>query len=219
IRPPRRGAHLFTRVSVMLATGNGRRPAGRRPGKGLGLTMKRTAPRTSSRSGQPPEGEGALDENGGRLDLRATAQLVDALIATGREEGYLTFDEVTRALATAPRIDRAVNGLLKRLSAEGIDIRDTDSHPPPTARGTPPPTEPPSKPSDERLSEAPPGESAKPAVDPIQAYLGKMGSLSLLTREGEVEFARRIERGRRRILWALAHSSVRMPELTDLIER
>ncbi len=156
-----------------------------------------------------------------RLELRATAQLVDALIAAGREDGCLTFDEVTRALGTAPRVDRAVNWLIKRLASEGIEIRETDEgyhRPEPRAlaseRSSVMPTE------EERLSEPPSGDSAAPpGVDPIQAYLGKMGTLSLLTREGEVEFARRIEKGRRRILWALAHSSVRMPELTDLIER
>lgn len=155
-----------------------------------------------------------------RVELKATAQLVDALVAAGRDEGCLTFDEVTRAMASAPRVDRAVNWLIKRLSAEGIEVRDeADGHRPEPRRAA---TERPSvMPSDEeRLSEAPASDSAAPpGLDPIQAYLGKMGTLSLLTREGEVEFARRIEKGRRRILWALAHSSVRMPELTDLIER
>jgi RNA polymerase primary sigma factor len=172
-----------------------------------------------------PGGDEELDEESAasRGELKATAQLVDALIATGRSEGYLTFDEVSRALGAAPRLDRGVNWLMKRLTSEGIEIRDNDyhEHHHPRARGSraaPPvsvnPTE------EERLSEAPSGDSAAPpGIDPIQAYLGKMGSLSLLTREGEVEFARRIEKGRRRILWALARSSVRMPELTDLIER
>ena len=186
--------------------------------------MNRTAQRRSlrsesSRSG-PPEADDELDERDVRLDVRATGQLIDALIATGRVEGYLTFDEVTRALATAPRVERAVNWLMKRLSAEGVEIRDSE---PPQSHGrrdhaseraSVMPSE------EERLSEPPSGESIPaPGADPIQAYLGKMGTLSLLTREGEVEFARRIEKGRRRILWALARSSVRMPELTDLIER
>jgi RNA polymerase primary sigma factor len=169
------------------------------------------------------------DEDGdereeGRRELKATAQLVDALIASAKMEGYLTFEEVSRALATAPRLDRAVNWLMKRLTAEGVEIRDTDDSPSPRrvhrAVASDPPAASVNPTEEERLSEAPPSDSAAPpGIDPIQAYLGKMGTLSLLTREGEVEFARRIEKGRIRILWALARSSVRMPELTDLIER
>jgi RNA polymerase primary sigma factor len=165
------------------------------------------------------DGEAETQESA-RLELRMTAQLVDALLATGRREGVLTFDEVTRALGTAPRVDRAVNYLLKRLHAEGIEIRDTDDRVEPRRHAAARTQRPSVNPSEEeRLSEAPSDSAAPPGIDPIQAYLGKMGTLSLLTREGEVEFARRIEKGRRRILWALARSSIRMPELTDLIER
>jgi len=163
----------------------------------------------------------ALDEETARAlserrDFKATDQLVDALMATGRIDGYLTFDDVARAAGTAPRMDRAVNVLMKRLPVEGIEIRD--EHDVPHRRSSDRPSVMPTE--EERLSEAPAAVSAPPpGVDPIQAYLGKMGSLSLLTREGEVEFARRIEGGRRKMLGALARSSIRMPELTDLIER
>ncbi|MCC6876595.1 MAG: sigma-70 family RNA polymerase sigma factor [Sandaracinaceae bacterium] len=152
---------------------------------------------------------------GQREELRATAKMVDALIATGRSDGYLAFDDVTRALGTSPRVDRAVNWLLKRLAAEGIELRDGDGMVP---HGRPRERHTSVIPNDERLSE-PPDDGASAGIDPVQAYLGKMGSLSLLTREGEVEFARRIEKGRNRILSALAHASIRMPELTELIER
>ncbi len=147
--------------------------------------------------------------------MRATDELVEALVASGRNDGYLTFDEVARAAGAAPRPDRAVNQLMKRLPLEGVEIRD--EHDAPHQRRSNRPSVMPTE--DERLSEAPRAPSTPPGVDPIQAYLGKMGSLSLLTREGEVEFARRIEKGRRNILRALAYSTIRMPEITDLIER
>ncbi|MGF1467671.1 MAG: sigma-70 family RNA polymerase sigma factor [Sandaracinaceae bacterium] len=150
-----------------------------------------------------------------RQELQATTELIEALVVTGRREGFLTFHEVSVALAGAPRLDRAVNWLMKRLPQEGLEIRNTPEPRRGEARASALPLE------EDRRSEPPLGEPAPtpPGVDPVQAYLGKMGSLSLLTREGEVEFARRIERGRQRILRALAHSSIRMPELTDLIDR
>ncbi len=152
-----------------------------------------------------------------RADLKATDQLVDALIASARGDGFVTFDDVARACASAPRADRAVNLVMKRLPLEGIEIRDHAEAP---HRRRAERVSAILDDDDAPLSEAPtPPSAAPPGVDPIQAYLGKMGSLSLLTREGEVEFARRIEQGRRRMLDALARSSIRMPELTDLIER
>ncbi len=179
--------------------------------------MTTTAGTGAEQTALPDEDEGD-DREACRRELRATAQMVDAVVAAGRSEGFLTFDEVTRALATAPRVDRAVNWLMKRLTSEGIEIRDSDEAPESRGAAGDRPSVMPTR--EERLSEAPSADTVAPAgLDPIQAYLGKMGTLSLLTREGEVEFARRIEKGRRRILWALAHSSVRMPELTDLIER
>lgn len=175
------------------------------------MTKRRTSRRAAA-------GDADRERDARRHALKATADVVEALIASARVDGHLTFDEVARALASAPRTDRAVNWLMKRLPLEGIEIRDEHtaarSERPRVASVPPPP------PDRKRLSEKPARASAAPAgIDPIQAYLGKMGSLSLLTREGEVEFARRIEAGRRRILNALARSSVRMPELTDLIER
>jgi RNA polymerase primary sigma factor len=53
--------------------------------------------------------------------------------------------------------------------------------------------------------------------DPLRMYLRRMGNVALLTREGEVEMARRIERGERRILSALESVELRLEELDALI--
>jgi RNA polymerase primary sigma factor len=50
-------------------------------------------------------------------------------------------------------------------------------------------------------------------------YLRKMGSVSLLTREGEVEIAKRIEDGERKMLQAVLNSSVAVEELLEIGER
>jgi RNA polymerase primary sigma factor len=52
--------------------------------------------------------------------------------------------------------------------------------------------------------------------DPVRMYLRKMGSVSLLTREGEVEIAKRIEQGERKILDAILNSPVAVREIVDL---
>ena len=52
--------------------------------------------------------------------------------------------------------------------------------------------------------------------DPVRMYLRKMGSVSLLTREGEVEIAKRIEQGEHMILGAILNSPVAVREIIDL---
>ncbi len=54
------------------------------------------------------------------------------------------------------------------------------------------------------------------ATDPVRLYLRKMGSVSLLRREGEVEIAKRIEDGQRRVLRAVLNSSVAIEEILDI---
>src|SRR6185436_3804796 len=55
--------------------------------------------------------------------------------------------------------------------------------------------------------------------DPVRMYLRKMGSVSLLTREGEVEIAKRIEDGERKMLQAVLNSSGAVEELLEIGER
>ncbi|HEU0033577.1 MAG TPA: RNA polymerase sigma factor RpoD [Kofleriaceae bacterium] len=55
--------------------------------------------------------------------------------------------------------------------------------------------------------------------DPVRMYLRKMGSVSLLTREGEVEIAKRIEEGEKEILASVLSSSLAIREILDLGER
>src|SRR5207237_376221 len=55
--------------------------------------------------------------------------------------------------------------------------------------------------------------------DPVRMYLRKMGSVSLLTREGEVEIAKRIEDGEKEVLDAVLHSSIAIKEIIQIGDR
>ena len=63
------------------------------------------------------------------------------------------------------------------------------------------------------------GEDSYKTNDPVRMYLRKMGSVSLLTREGEVEIAKRMEDGERRVLQVVLNSSVAIEETLDLGDR
>ena len=75
--------------------------------------------------------------------------------------------------------------------------------------------------AEEAAEEAPPLAAAEYArgADPVKLYLKKMGSVSLLTREGEVEIAKRIEEGEVEILRALLASKLGTLAIVDLGER
>jgi RNA polymerase primary sigma factor len=129
----------------------------------------------------------ASDDKYGRL-----RQLVDS----GKEKGYVLYDEVSDLLpdelATGPEID----DLLADFDAAGVEILEE-----PRAEFD--------KKIDEgdEFSEADlAADAADKTNDPVRMYLREMGTVPLLTREGEIELARRIERGNRAVSKALSRS-------------
>ena len=57
------------------------------------------------------------------------------------------------------------------------------------------------------------------SVDPVRMYLRKMGTISLLTREGEIEVAKRIEAGENKVVDIVLHSPIAIPYVLDLCDR
>jgi RNA polymerase primary sigma factor len=72
------------------------------------------------------------------------------------------------------------------------------------------------KASKEEAEEEEDADGYSKTTDPVRMYLRKMGSVSLLTREGEVEIAKRIESGERRVLQVVLNSSVAIEEILEL---
>src|SRR5258708_16754016 len=62
-------------------------------------------------------------------------------------------------------------------------------------------------------------DSFSKSNDPVRMYMRKMGSVSLLTREGEVEISKRIEDGEKKVLEAVLHSSMAIKEIIQIGER
>ena len=103
---------------------------------------------------------------------------VQELVTKGRTQGYLTHEEVNRVLPSS-FTPEDLDELLTTLKLAGIRVVDKED-----AAATAKPN---AKEDD--------GDSAYRTNDPVRVYLRRMGSVSLLTREGEVEIAKRIESG------------------------
>ena len=127
---------------------------------------------------------------------------VRQLIAMGKERGYLLYDEVNDILPAEVHSSEEIDDLLSTFERYGIDIYE-DLAAAKAARATADTTaiEAPEVESKDELPVAEESElDLTPGMlektnDPVRMYLREMGTVPLLTREGEVAIAKRIERG------------------------
>src|SRR4029077_7994684 len=146
------------------------------------------------------------------------------LITMGKAKGFLTYDEVNEHMPENIISSDQMDDWLSAFSGEGIEIVDSSSKLKVAGKGEAADAE---AADDDEAEEA---EAAKKEEaeeeedtdgysktnDPVRMYLRKMGWVSLLTREGEVEIAKRIEDGERRVLQVVLNSSVAIDEILDL---
>jgi RNA polymerase primary sigma factor len=147
---------------------------------------------------------------------------VQQLIEMGKSKGFLTYDEVNDALPADMVAADQMDDVLGVLGDEDIEIVDAatqvkiapmrvaaEQAEQKAAR------EREHTPTQTKNEEEVDGYYSK-SNDPVRMYLRKMGSVSLLTREGEVEIAKRIETGEHMVLSAILNSPVAVREIIDL---
>ena len=149
---------------------------------------------------------------------------VKDLLAMGRDKGFLTYDEVNDALPADIVSSDQIDDVMSMFGDNDIAIVD-EANKVKLPETKPPEPEPVAAKED---GEATPQEKAEreeeedaysKSNDPVRMYLRKMGSVSLLTREGEVEIAKRIEDGEKEVLDAVLHSSIAIKEIIQIGER
>jgi RNA polymerase primary sigma factor len=148
------------------------------------------------------------------------------LISMGKARGYVTHDEINdhmpEEIVSADQID----DWLSTLGDEGIEVIDSGQGTPSTATKVTTKAAVPEIPEvieeadeedekDEKEEEED-FEGFSKTNDPVRMYLRKMGSVALLTREGEVEIAKRIEEGERRVLQVVLNSAIAVEEILEL---
>jgi RNA polymerase primary sigma factor len=136
---------------------------------------------------------------------------VKALMERGREKGFLTYDEVNDALPSDIASDQ-IDDVMSMFGEHDIEVVDDASK----MKLPEKPPEPDKDDKEEKKEEEEEDAGYGKSNDPVRMYLRKMGSVSLLTREGEVEIAKRIETGEKEILAAVLGSSISIREIIDL---
>jgi RNA polymerase primary sigma factor len=138
---------------------------------------------------------------------------VQQLILLGKERGYLLYDEVNDSLPAEVTSSQEIDDLLSILERQGIDIHE-DANAARAAANAAEGPEPNLK--EELAAEASLDLSlgvGTTSEDPVRIYLREMGSVPLLTREGEVVIAKRIERGQLMVMKAITRSPIVIKEL------
>ena len=123
---------------------------------------------------------------------------VRQLIHVGKEKGYLLYDEVNEMLPSEITSAEELDELFNAFGAAGIEVVDSDK----AYRGD--------KDFDRDNEDGPeldltPGALDK-TNDPVRMYLREMGTVPLLTREGEVAIAKRIERGKLAVIKSISRT-------------
>ncbi|HVQ12617.1 MAG TPA: sigma-70 family RNA polymerase sigma factor, partial [Vicinamibacterales bacterium] len=124
---------------------------------------------------------------------------VRQLITVGKEKGYLLYDEVNEILPSEITSSEELDDLFNAFGAAGIEVVDSDK----AYRGD--------KDFDRDGSGDEPELDLTPGAldktnDPVRMYLREMGTVPLLTREGEVAIAKRIERGKLAVIKSISRT-------------
>jgi RNA polymerase primary sigma factor len=138
---------------------------------------------------------------------------VKELINLGREKGYLLYDEVNDVLPEDIHSSEDLDNIFDMFGDAGIEVIDSEQQFDVVDKKVGA-KEIDDDDSDTDLST----ESLEKTNDPVRMYLREMGTVPLLTREGEVEIAKRIEKGQKTVLKALSRSPVVVAEMLKLGE-
>ena len=129
------------------------------------------------------------------------------LINLGKEKGYLLYDEVNDALPDRSASAKDLDSIFFLFGEAGIEVIDSEQQLEAAKRKIR------SKSAGDQEPDST-TESLEKTNDPVRMYLREMGTVPLLTRQGEVEIAKRIEKGQKSVVKALSRSPVVIAEIS-----
>ena len=152
-----------------------------------------------------------MDEN------QQQSSSIKQLIAKGKEQGYLTYAEVNDHLPSGIVDPEQIEDIVSMINDMGINVHeqapDTDSLVLTDSAAT-----------DDDVEEAAAALATVDSefgrtTDPVRMYMREMGIVNLLTREGEIKIAKRIEEGLRQVLFAIGHYPATIEKLLAFYDK
>jgi RNA polymerase primary sigma factor len=142
------------------------------------------------------------------LSIEERYDEVRTLITMGKEKGYLLYEEVNDMLPSEITSPEEMDDIFSMFGSMGIEVVDSEQkYREKAVEG-----------EEGAELDLTPGTLDK-TNDPVRMYLREMGTVPLLTREGEVEIAKRIERGKNAVLRSISRTPMAAQEVTRLGER
>ncbi|MEP2716275.1 RNA polymerase sigma factor region1.1 domain-containing protein, partial [Pseudophaeobacter sp.] len=152
------------------------------------------------------------DDQDAEISLDMSQAAVKKMIAEAREKGYITYDQLNQVLPPDQVSSEQIEDVMSMLSEMGINIIEDEEVEEEEQKG-----------STELVSADSPREVAVAGAasekldrtdDPVRMYLREMGTVELLSREGEIAIAKRIEAGRNTMIAGLCESPLTFQAIT-----
>ena len=135
-------------------------------------------------------------DNVGDSPLLDSANIdVKKIISLGKERGFVTFDELNAAMPHGQVSSEQIDEVMSMLQDAGISVENEDGE---SSEG--------SEEKEEETSQGNVDSDAGRSDDPVRMYLREMGNVELLSREGEIAIAKRIEAGREMMIGGIVDS-------------
>jgi len=171
-------------------------------------TSKLATPNQKATTDSPQKDK---ESPGSKKERSVTEKTIKALINQGKKQGYLTYEEINSALPDDMLSSEQVDDTLMMFDDLGIDIIDESNRN--LSKSKAKKTVATVKTDDAAMNEY------GSVTDPVKMYLREMGLVTLLSREGEVEIAKKIEAGEQDVLKALLETTLGVHYLLELGQR
>jgi RNA polymerase primary sigma factor len=208
-------------AAAVPAAAAGKAIAGRKPSVGeiaARIAGKRAedAAHKKGRNGKHVEAPRELTP----ADVEARKRRLKTLIVLGKERGYLTYAEINDHLPDDILDAEQIEGIISMIGDMGIQVYDEA----PDAEALLMSETPATVPAEDVEEEAEAAASTLDSefgrtTDPVRMYMREMGSVELLTREGEIEIAKRIEEGLKHMILAISACPMTVQQILELADK
>ena len=161
----------------------------------------------------PEKNKSQKEEESSNSPLDVNQSSIKKLIAQGKSKGYVTYTELNNSMPPGEMTSEQIEDVMTTLSEMGITVIDSEEDQDEN-QDTPEITPKDNEGSKELVAASSGTENMDRTDDPVRMYLREMGSVELLSREGEIAIAKRIEAGRNTYIAGLCESPLTFQAIT-----
>jgi RNA polymerase primary sigma factor len=173
-----------------------------------GGALRKVAPAKAPKAAKRPAASGPDTGGGKPAETKVSKKAIQELLSKGKKQGFLTYDEINELLPEDMLSPEQIDETLMLFDDNGIEVVDEKQNKKVV--------KPKSVAESKIVSEEVDGGDYGSVTDPVKMYLREMGMVTLLSREGEVEIAKKIEAGEQEVLRSLLESIIGVEAIIDL---